>query len=97
MQSGVDSPAALEKVYGKTVAAVEKDLQSYYRGNQFFGRLYPVKLATSREAFPASSAPLFDVKLALADLTNRHGSESSDPQGVRRPCARGSQTAGAMG
>jgi tetratricopeptide (TPR) repeat protein len=77
VQSGVDSPAALEKVYGKTVAAVEKDLQSYYRGNQFFGRLYPVKLATSREAFPASSAPLFDVKLALADLTNRHGSESS--------------------
>jgi len=75
VQSGVDSAAALEKVYGKTVAAVEKDLQTYIRGNQFYGRLFPVKLSTSTEKFPATPAPMFDVRLALADLTNRPGKE----------------------
>jgi tetratricopeptide (TPR) repeat protein len=63
-------------VYGKTVPAVEKDLNAYFRGNQFFGRLFPVKLASSREKFPATPAPSFDLKLALADLTNRPGKEA---------------------
>ena len=37
---------------------------------------FPVKLASSREKFPATPAPSFDVKLALADLTNRPGKEA---------------------
>ena len=53
----------------------EKDLQAYYRGTQFFGRLYPVKLANAKENAPSTPAPMFDVKLALADLTNRPGRE----------------------
>ena len=76
VQSGMDSGAALEKVYGKTVSAVEKDLQAYIRSFQFYGRLFPVKLATVKENFPATSAPMFDVKLALADLTDRPGKET---------------------
>ena len=76
VHGGMDSAAALEKVYGKTVPAVEKDLNGYFRGNQFYGRLYPVKLASSREKFPATLAPSFDVKLALTDLTNRRGKEA---------------------
>jgi len=76
VQSGVDSGAALEKVYGKTVSAIDKDLQSYIRSVQFYGRLFPVKLASVKENFPATPAPMFDVKLALADLTNRPGKEA---------------------
>jgi tetratricopeptide (TPR) repeat protein len=75
VQGGMDSAAALEKVYGKTVSAVEKDLEAYIRGNQFYGRLFPVKLANARENYAAAPAPMFDVKLALADLTNRPGKE----------------------
>ena len=84
VNGGLDSEAALEEVYGKTVPAVEKDLNAYFRGSQFFGRLYPVKLASVRENFPATPAPAFDVKLALADLTNRHRPGSRHPQGARR-------------
>jgi len=76
LQSGADSATALEKAYGKTIGDIEKDLQSYYRGNQFYGRLFPVKLITSTEKFPAAPAPEFDVRLALADLTNRQGKEA---------------------
>ncbi|MBZ5676807.1 MAG: tetratricopeptide repeat protein [Acidobacteriia bacterium] len=76
VQSGVDSAAALEKVYGKTVSAIEKDLQEYTRSFQFYGRLFPVKLASVKESFPATPAPMFDVKLALTDLTNRPGKET---------------------
>jgi tetratricopeptide (TPR) repeat protein len=76
VQSGVDSAAALEKVYGKTASAVEKDLQAYIRGNQFYGRLLPVKLANARENSAATPAPMFDVRLSLADLTNRPGKEA---------------------
>jgi hypothetical protein len=75
LQSGADSAAALEKAYGKPIAEIEKDLQSYFRGNQFYGRLFPVKLVNSTEKFPATPAPEFDVRLALADLTNRPGKE----------------------
>jgi tetratricopeptide (TPR) repeat protein len=76
VHGGMDSETALAKVYGKTVPAVEKDLNAYFRGNQFYARLYPVKLASSGEKFLATPAPSFDVKLALADLTNRPGKEA---------------------
>lgn len=76
VQSGTDSTAALERVYGKSISAVEKDLQAYIRGDQFYGRLFPVKLADDREKFPAMPVPMFDVRLALADLTNRPGKEA---------------------
>jgi tetratricopeptide (TPR) repeat protein len=76
LQSGADSVAALENAYGKPISEIEKDLQSYFRGNQFYGRLFPVKLVNSTEKFPATPAPEFNVRLALADLTNRPGKEA---------------------
>jgi Flp pilus assembly protein TadD len=76
VQSGVDSAAALEKVYGKPVAAFDKELQAYIRGNQFYVRPFAVKLTSAKENFPAEAAPSFDLKLALADLTNRPGKEA---------------------
>jgi Flp pilus assembly protein TadD len=75
IQSGTDSAASLEKVYGKPVSVIEKDLQAYIRGNQFYVRPFQVKLTTSKDSFPATPAASFDVKLALADLTNRPGKE----------------------
>jgi len=76
IQKGADTATALDNVYGKSIPAVEKDLQTYYRGTQFFGRLYPVKLGNAKENAPSTPAPMFDVKLALADLTNRPGREA---------------------
>jgi len=76
VQNGVDSAAALEKVYGKSVAVVDKELQSYIRGNQFYVRPFLVKLANAKDNFRAQPAQQFDVKLALADLTNRPGKEA---------------------
>jgi Flp pilus assembly protein TadD len=66
----------LEKIYGKPVTAFEKELQEYIRGNRFYVRPFSVKLAGAGEKFAAEPAPLFDVKLVLADLTNRPGREA---------------------
>jgi tetratricopeptide (TPR) repeat protein len=76
VNSGVDSAAALQKVYGKPVAVFDKELQEYIRGNRFYVRPFPVKLANTKESFAAEAAPVFDLKLALADLTNRPGKEA---------------------
>src|SRR5665213_959561 len=76
VQKGTDSVTALEKTYGKPIATIEKDLQGYIVGNQFYARLFPAKLANSKEKFAAAPAPMFDVKLALADLANRPGTEA---------------------
>jgi len=76
VQKGADSVTALEKTYGKPIATIEKDLQGYIVGNQFYARLFPAKLANSKEKFAAAPAPMFDVKLALADLANRPGTEA---------------------
>jgi len=76
VQGGADTATALDKIYGKTIPAIEKELQAYYRGTQFFGRLYPVKLSNAKDNAPSTAAPMFDVKLVLADLTNRPGREA---------------------
>ena len=76
VNSGVDSAAALQKVYGKPVVAFEKELQEYIRGNRFYVRPFSVKLGNTKESFAAEAAPVFDVKLALTDLTNRTGKEA---------------------
>lgn len=73
--NGTDSVTALEKTYGKPITAIDKDLQEYLVSNQFFARLFPAKLATSRDNYPAAPASVFDVKLALADLTSRPGAD----------------------
>lgn len=75
MQDGASSQTALEKIYGKPLAAVEKELQGYLRGDSFRAVLFPVKLETTKEAFPAESAQSLDVDLLLADLNNRPGKE----------------------
>lgn len=74
IQKGTPSQQALEKIYGKTLEAFDKDLQEYLRSRMFVGKLFSVKLEKG-EKVAAEPAPLFDVKLALVDLSNRHTNE----------------------
>jgi Flp pilus assembly protein TadD len=73
---GSQSVKALEETYGKPVAAIEKDLQAYMRGDRFNGVAIPAKLAIEKTQLAAETAPPFDVKLALADLANKPGKQS---------------------
>lgn len=75
IQKGTPSQKAIEGVWGKPLEAVEKDLQAYLRGDRFIAKVFPVKLQNG-EKVAAEPAVMFDVKLALLDLSNRHGKES---------------------
>jgi len=75
IQKGTPSQPALEQVYGKTLSMLDRDLQAYLRSNMFVARLFPVKLEKG-ENVAAEPASLFDVKLALLDLSNRHENEA---------------------
>jgi Tfp pilus assembly protein PilF len=70
------SEQALEKVYGKPLAMIEKDLQQYLAGNRFSGSVFPIKLQDERVRIAAEPASVFDVKLTLLDLSNRPGKEA---------------------
>ncbi len=74
VETGTPSRKAIEEAWGKPLEAVEKDLQAYIRSGSYNGRLFSVKLQTG-EKIAAEPAAMFDVKLALLDLTNRHGKE----------------------
>ena len=74
--NGAPSIMALEQAYGKPLAAIEKDLQAYLRGDRFNGLVIPAKLVSERTPLPAEPAPPFDVNLALADLGNQRGKQS---------------------
>ncbi len=74
IQKGTPSQQALEQIYGKTMVVFDKDLQAYLRSSTFVGQLFPVKLEKV-DKVAAEPAPIFDVKLALLDLSNRHANE----------------------
>jgi hypothetical protein len=74
--NGSPSIMALEQTYGKPLAVIEKDLQAYLRGDRFSGVLIPAKLIGEKTPLPAEPAASFDVKLALADLSNQPGKQS---------------------
>ncbi len=75
IQKGTPSQKAIEGIWGKPLEAVEKDLQAYLRGDSFIEKVFPVKLQTG-EKVAAEPAVMFDVKLALLDLSNRRGKEA---------------------
>jgi Flp pilus assembly protein TadD len=76
IQSGTPSEEALMKVYGKPVAKIEQDLEIYLRGRIFTGVLFPVKVEKAAGEMAAEPVTPFDVKLMLADLTDRPGNEA---------------------
>jgi tetratricopeptide (TPR) repeat protein len=75
IQDGTPSIDALEKVYGKPLATIEKDLQQYLRGDRFSAVSFPAKLENDKSVLPSEPAPAFDVQFALADLINVQGKE----------------------
>jgi tetratricopeptide (TPR) repeat protein len=74
LQSGTSSQAALESVYGKPLAAIEKDLKAYANSTAFVGTTISTgsKVLATNLGEPASA---FDVNLALAGITNQPGRE----------------------
>jgi tetratricopeptide (TPR) repeat protein len=68
--AGGASPAeALETVYGKTVARVEKELQAYVRGDSFQAALFPAGSQPSKVDPPVESLADYDLELALISLS----------------------------
>jgi tetratricopeptide (TPR) repeat protein len=80
IQDGTPSVEALEKVYGKPLAVIEKDLQSYVHGDRFNAALLPARLDRDKSAIPSEPASAFDVKFALSDLTNVRGKDGDARQ-----------------
>jgi tetratricopeptide (TPR) repeat protein len=77
IDSGVPSADAIVKVYGRSVAQVEKDLQAYLRGTSFRGGLVPAKFDKNTDELPVEPLSEFDVTLMFTDLTNRPGKEKA--------------------
>jgi hypothetical protein len=84
LHSGQPSQAALERIYSRTLAQIDKDLQAYIRSDTFRAALVPARLDKSKEAIPAEAAAEFDVELALADLMNRPGKEKEVRERLER-------------
>src|ERR1700689_927007 len=57
------------------------DLQRYLRSSMFVGKLFPLKLEKT-ESVAAEPAPMFDVKLALLDLSSRRQNEAEVRKGL---------------
>jgi tetratricopeptide (TPR) repeat protein len=74
--TGTDSAEAFRTVYGKSVAQVEKELQTYLRGDRFQAALVPAKLENFNEKLQPEPLPSFEVKLTMAELLNRPGREA---------------------
>jgi tetratricopeptide (TPR) repeat protein len=78
---GTPSQTAIESIYNKPLAAVEKDVRSYIRRDTFSGRVFSVKLGNGEKA-AIEPAQQFDIKLALLDLYNRPGKEAESRRGL---------------
>jgi hypothetical protein len=74
LQSGTSTQSALETVYAKPLAAIEKDLKAYANSTAFVGTTLSTgsKVLANNLGEPASA---FDVNLALAGITNQPGRE----------------------
>jgi tetratricopeptide (TPR) repeat protein len=68
ISAGKTLPEASQQSLGVTVAELEKDLQAYFKGNQLFGALFPVKLEKSAEEATVTEVPSFESDMTLGDL-----------------------------
>ena len=71
ISDGKNSAEALLQVYGRGLDRIEKDLQSYLRGDNFRAVLVPAKLEKVSEEIPIETPADFDTALMLADLIDR--------------------------
>jgi Flp pilus assembly protein TadD len=91
VNAGTPTADALKKVYGKTVADFDKELQAYLHGSHFQGVVFSQKLEKIKDEIPAEAASPFDVKLMLADLLNRPGKEQETQSAMERLAAENPQ------
>ena len=84
MMQGKDSVEALNTAYGKPLAAVERDLQTYLRGDRFRALVFPAKLDQSKVQVAAEPAPIFEVRLMLVDLTDKPGKEAATREQLQK-------------
>jgi Tfp pilus assembly protein PilF len=75
INSGMPSAEAIGKVYGRSVAVLEKDLQGYLRGTSFRGALVSAKLEKNTDELPMEPLQEFDVSLMFADLSSGPGKD----------------------
>lgn len=84
VNAGTPTEEALMKVYGKTIAQVDKELQVYLAGTHFQGAYFAQKLEKASDEITVEPAPPFDVKLVLADLLNMPGKEGETRAAMER-------------
>jgi tetratricopeptide (TPR) repeat protein len=73
VNTGTPTEEALNKVYGKSIAQVDKELQAYLRGTRFQGAYFSQKLEKANDEITVEPADSFDVKVVLAELLNQPG------------------------
>jgi Tfp pilus assembly protein PilF len=76
ISNGAPSQEAIEKVYGKSLAEVEKDLRAYLQTGRFQAPLFPVKLRASSERATAGELSSFDREMAFYDLSDNTRNET---------------------
>jgi len=72
---GASEAEAFQKVYGKPVDAVEKDVERYYRGDVFHGALFDVEMKRVRAEKKMEAVGAYDAAVLLASIGDRHGRE----------------------
>ncbi len=87
VNAGTPTEEALNKVYGKTIGQVDKELQAYLRGTHFQGAYFALKIEKAPDEITSEPAPAFDVKLVLAELLNRPGKEKETREAFERLAA----------
>jgi tetratricopeptide (TPR) repeat protein len=76
ISGGAPSVDVLERIYGKSLNAIEADLLAYLRGGRFQGALIPAKFEKVDDDLKAEPAGQFDVTLLLTEVTDRPGREA---------------------
>jgi tetratricopeptide (TPR) repeat protein len=84
ISGGKESAQALQEVYGRTLAEIEKDLRAYLEGRSFQGVLVPAKLEKVSGEIPVEPVPDFDTALMLTDLTGGPGSQAAQRAAFER-------------
>jgi tetratricopeptide (TPR) repeat protein len=77
---GKSSTDALTSTYGKSITAIEEDLQLYVQGRNFRTLIYDAKLEQIEQKYAAEPAPAFDVKLMLLDIVSGNTREQTEQE-----------------
>ena len=81
IEQGTRSRDALERIYGKPLASIERELKSYLGHGLFASRTIQTKLPPGGAA-AFEPAAMYDVRLALLDLASRVGNAADTRAGL---------------